>query len=100
MFLSVCVHGVIILCVHANHQSYGNALLKMCVIIGNGYYGRLTMTSEMPVKNLLEILMLFREKTGLKLETTLYDNFAVLSNNKFKIIVMGREKRADDGEND
>lgn len=58
------------------------------------------MTSEMPVKNLLEILMLFRENTGLKLETTLYDNFAVLSNNKFKIIVMGREKRADDGEND
>ena len=52
------------------------------------------MTSEMPVKNLLEIIMLFRENTGLKLETTLYDDFAVLSNNKFKIIVMGREKRA------
>jgi hypothetical protein len=53
-----------------------------------------TMTSEMPIKNLLEIMMLFRENTGLKLETTLYDDFAVLSNNKFKIIVMGREKRA------
>ena len=52
------------------------------------------MTSEMPVKNLLEILMLFRENMGLKLETTLYDDFAVQSNNKFKIIVMGREKRA------
>lgn len=56
------------------------------------------MTSEMPVKNLLEIIMLFRENTGLKLETTLYDDFAVLSNDKFKIIVMGREKRADNGE--
>ena len=53
------------------------------------------MTSEMPVKNLLEIMMLFRENAGLKLETTLYDDFAVLSNNKFKIIVMGREKRVD-----
>ena len=51
------------------------------------------MTSEMPVKNLLEIIMLFREDTGLKLETTLYDNFAVLSNDKFRIIVMGREKK-------
>lgn len=51
------------------------------------------MTSEMPVKNLLEILMLFREDTGLKLETTLYDDFAVLSNDKFRIVVMGREKR-------
>jgi hypothetical protein len=49
----------------------------------------------MPVKNLLEIMMLFRENAGLKLETTLYDDFAVLSNNKFKIIVMGREKRTD-----
>lgn len=29
----------------------------------------------------------------LKLETTLYDNFAVLPNNKFKIIVMGRDKK-------
>lgn len=61
----------------------------------DSYIGGLTMTSEMPVKNLLEIIMLFRENTGLKLETTLYDDFAVLSNNKFKIIVMGREKRAD-----
>lgn len=51
--------------------------------------------SKMPIKNLLEIMMLFRENAGLKLETTLYDDFAVLSNNKFKIIVMGREKRAD-----
>lgn len=50
------------------------------------------MTNEMPIKNLLEILMLFRENTGLKLETTLYDNFAVLFNDKFKIIVMGRER--------
>ena len=56
------------------------------------------MTSEMPVKNLLEIIMLFRENAGLRLETTLYDDFAVLSNDKFKIIVMGREKRADNGE--
>ena len=36
------------------------------------------MTSEMPV--------LFRENTGLKLETTLYNNFAVLSNDKFKFV--------------
>ena len=56
------------------------------------------MTSEMPVKNLLEIIMLFRENAGLRLETTLYDDFAVLYNDKFKIIVMGREKRADNGE--
>jgi hypothetical protein len=60
-----------------------------------GKSGGLTMDSEMPIKNLMEIMMLFRENTGLKLETTLYDDFAVLSNNKFKIIVMGREKRAD-----
>ena len=52
------------------------------------------MTSEMPINNLLEIMMLFREDTGMKLETTLYDNFAVLSNDKFKIVVMGREKRS------
>lgn len=52
------------------------------------------MTSEMPVKNLLEIIMLFRENTGLKLETTLYDDFAVLSNDKFRIVVMGRKKRS------
>ena len=28
----------------------------------------------------------------------MYDDFAVLYNDKFKIIVMGREKRADNGE--
>ena len=56
------------------------------------------MTSEMPVKNLLEIIMLFRENAGLRLETTLYDDFAILSNDKFKIIVMGREKRVDNDE--
>ena len=58
----------------------------------------MTMTSEMPVKNLLEIIMLFRENAGLRLETTLYNDFAVLSNDKFKIIVMGREKRVDNDE--
>ena len=58
----------------------------------------MTMTSEMPVENLLEILMLFRENAGLRLETTLYNDFAVLSNDKFKIIVMGREKRVDNDE--
>ena len=56
------------------------------------------MTSEMPVKNLLEIIMLFRENAGLRLETTLYDDFAILSNDKFRIVVMGREKRVDNDE--
>ena len=56
------------------------------------------MTSEIPVKNLLEIIMLFRENAGLRLETTLYDDFAILSNDKFRIVVMGREKRVDNDE--
>lgn len=51
------------------------------------------MTSEMPIKNLLDIMMLFRENMGLILKSTVGDDFAILYNDKYKIIVLGREKR-------
>jgi hypothetical protein len=60
-----------------------------------GRSGGLTMDSEMPVKNLLDIMMLFRENTGLKLKSTVGDDFAILYSDKYKVIVLGREKRAD-----
>ena len=53
------------------------------------------MTNEMPVKNLLEIMMLFRENTGLKLKLTVGDDFAIFYSDKYKVVVMGREKRTD-----
>ena len=53
------------------------------------------MDSEIPVKNLLDIMMLFRENTGLKLKSTVGDDFAILYSDKYKVIVLGREKRAD-----
>lgn len=49
---------------------------------------------EMPIMNLLDIMMLFRDDKGLKLKTTLYDDFAVFANDKYKIIVMGRENES------
>jgi hypothetical protein len=60
-----------------------------------GKSGGLIMTSEMPIKNLLDIMMLFRENTGLKLKSTVGDDFAILYSDKYKVIVLGREKRAD-----
>ena len=51
------------------------------------------MTNEMPIKNLLDIMMLFRENTGLKLKSTVGDDFAILYSDKYKVVVLGRERR-------
>lgn len=69
MFLSVCVHGVAVLCVHANHQIYDSALLKMCVIIKNGYYGSLTMTNVYKTQSMI-CSFVGRRKKPLKTDMT------------------------------